>query len=876
MACPQDAPQQRLQEELQPQAPEVCCWRFEPVKALGREGVIVLSAKRLLFASHKGSPSKSADGEGDASASIPSSSSSSSSCWELLLQFPLAAWTATERSKKAAKARMSYFVPTAAAAAAAEAAGGGTGMAVQSVVVDFLGVREKMELCCRSLQTLASASRTVQSSSSLLCPLEVPLLLQLLQLPAETPLRIAPALLQQEDLRQQQLQQQQQQQLQQQQAQLQQLEGPQSDRQESEAAGSAAKAEGASAAAPAATDRQHAAFLEPSAATAAAPLSPPEPPSLEKLLQQQRQQESEQLQQFQQQLLQQNRELMAVYQALVGPPDAHQSVDATSHGGLSDSEFWRLHQQQLQALQPQPAPEAVSASFLSRPPQYHMGPPQSGQAGLPAELVVDCSEQMLSQILKEDSTIRTAHAALVETGRMAADRFWGRIFRSQYFQRGIGLPERQKESDDAEASAFVAAFLKETPLSARDTLSLPGIERTLLSDADLRVRGFGLPDGLSSLAGDLAELPVPPSLGSAAAPSGDATATASVGCLVSRFNRHSQRLLLQQLLQPAAAAAAISDTTGPQEKLQLLLQQEQRKKHPRTSAGANMSIPAVPASEAATLGYGVLEEEAPLLASLRLEELNDAAPARYQTLEVSRRQLYAAGSRVSKGMSPAASAEAVRGGPSSATAAAAAAEATAGAPRGKGAANAADTDTATAENAQAAQEAKAAHAWLWAQKERANERNKGALQAAEEVAAVYETGRYMFVFNTKLCQKDKAAQVATLDYELATVNAVRTRQARLGELLRHFYSTTLPEDKKRTRLVQALDAIKAELENSQDFSGGFTGAATKALSAPLVEQITAARRHANRLHRLLQAAREKRATQQIRQSGQLKQQASVG
>ncbi|OEH74340.1 hypothetical protein cyc_08470 [Cyclospora cayetanensis] len=50
MACPQDAPQQRLQEELQPQAPEVCCWRFEPVKALGREGVIVLSAKRASVA----------------------------------------------------------------------------------------------------------------------------------------------------------------------------------------------------------------------------------------------------------------------------------------------------------------------------------------------------------------------------------------------------------------------------------------------------------------------------------------------------------------------------------------------------------------------------------------------------------------------------------------------------------------------------------------------------------------------------------------------------------------------------------------------------------------------------------------------------------
>ncbi|CDJ59158.1 hypothetical protein EMWEY_00055840, partial [Eimeria maxima] len=106
------------------------------------------------------------------------------------------------------------------------------------------------------------------------------------------------------------------------------------------------------------------------------------------------------------------------------------------------------------------------------------------------------------------------------------------------------------------------------------------------------------------------------------------------------------------------------------------------------------------------------------------------------------------------------------------------------------------------------------------------------------------------------------------DYEAATVNAVRAQQARVGELLRHFYSTTLPEEKKRSRLIQALDAIKAELENSQDISGGFTGAATKALSTPLVEQITAARRHANRLQRLLQAAREKRISQHVRQAQQ--------
>ena len=43
---------------------------------------------------------------------------------------------------------------------------------------------------------------------------------------------------------------------------------------------------------------------------------------------------------------------------------------------------------------------------------------------------------------------------------MAADRFWGRIFRSKYFQSGIGLAERQQEATDDDASEFVAAFSK--------------------------------------------------------------------------------------------------------------------------------------------------------------------------------------------------------------------------------------------------------------------------------------------------------------------------------------------------------------------------------------------------------------------------------
>ena len=61
--------------------------------------------------------------------------------------------------------------------------------------------------------------------------------------------------------------------------------------------------------------------------------------------------------------------------------------------------------------------EGVSAAFLARPPQYHVEGPQPGNGADCPELVVDCSQQMLTQILKEDPTIRAAYAAVVETGR---------------------------------------------------------------------------------------------------------------------------------------------------------------------------------------------------------------------------------------------------------------------------------------------------------------------------------------------------------------------------------------------------------------------------------------------------------------------------
>ena len=70
----------------------------------------------------------------------------------------------------AASAAAGTAAATAATPPAAAAAGGSAlgdvGLTVQSVVIDFMGFRDRMDACCRSLQTLASAARTVQSSRS--------------------------------------------------------------------------------------------------------------------------------------------------------------------------------------------------------------------------------------------------------------------------------------------------------------------------------------------------------------------------------------------------------------------------------------------------------------------------------------------------------------------------------------------------------------------------------------------------------------------------------------------------------------------------------------------------------------------------------------
>lgn len=121
----------------------------------------------------------------------------------------------------------------------------------------------------------------------------------------------------------------------------------------------------------------------------------------------------------------------------------------------------------------------------------------------------------------------------------------------------------------------------------------------MLSDEDFRVAGRGLVDGLSSLAGDLSQSrPSAETHQQGAASSGSGrSGSVPPPSLGERFNRHSQRLLLQQLLAPVAAKAATALETELPEQVRLLVDLEMQM---RNKAQQNQAKPQRPPAFKAT------------------------------------------------------------------------------------------------------------------------------------------------------------------------------------------------------------------------------------------------------------------------------------
>ncbi|PHJ19232.1 hypothetical protein CSUI_006947 [Cystoisospora suis] len=549
---------------------------------------------------------------------------------------------------------------------------------------------------------------------------------------------------------------------------------------------------------------------------------------------------------------------------------------------LTPDEFWKLHETELLAHRMQPTPEAPASSFLLRPPQFEVVGGTAGSSDQ-TSLLVNCNGQMLEAILDEDPRIRRVYGQLVLTGQMTREKFFERLFQSNYFQEFLGLlppamrsgsnsaSHTSSNSDDS-GSLINLPHTSIPPLLTprpQEVLNLVSPSEDLISTEASRVTGFGIADGFNSFSGDLSSYPSKHLVGSspssiAASLSSGAPLPASRGPLRSRllerFNRQSLRLLLQQMLPPSAADVVSSSvaskrsqaredstnrppsavTTSEETSMiieQLHLMAEKEKEIARTEFDRKhkdaLKVRQIEKVDAPLSSF----KELKLREDLRLNDLEAVEPLHLPQLEVGRRQLYAAGSRGLLNNKQQSS-------PSSSTAVSS------------------PEQEMSRELSERRNEEDIVETWV---KECASQ-VEGGNKTITPDSSIYETGRYMFVFNTKLCQSEKAAQVAALEYDPLTVNAVRTQQLRVTELLQHFYTSTLPDEAKRTRIIQALEATKYELERTQESTfGPYTGAATKALCMPLFDQINAAKTHHNKLRKLLADLRAQRKSHHMRQ-----------
>ncbi|EPR63591.1 hypothetical protein TGGT1_246520 [Toxoplasma gondii GT1] len=608
--------------------------------------------------------------------------------------------------------------------------------------------------------------------------------------------------------------------------------------------------------------------------------------------------EAREIRAAQRSLLQKNAVLRNLYLFLVGDPEDDGDVcgdpgseeqtkasDASGAGVkkgkdgrepgkvLSREEFWKLHQSDLVAHRAQLAPDPPASAFLIRPPQFeYVG--GSGGSEKPS-LLVDCSEQMLDAILEEDPRINEVYRQLVPTGRIAREKFFERLFQSKYFQEFLGLPAQASAAGHAtlaglssEDSGTLINLSNTAPSllapSAQVVLELATASEDLISTEAFRMRGFGTADGLNSLGGDAVDsteakrrMTLAPSEPQDALPGVPNARRPLQSRLLERFNRQSHRLLLQHMLPPTAVAAsqrepeasgapgvgraAAGELEKIHEQLQLVADQEKKIFSAQKEDARSRPGPAGKAPRPHTRPLAAESSKSERVAAeLRLGDLATPETVSHQLLEVSRRQLYAAGSRRVPSVS-----EKSKSLPACAEWAS---------PGDAGSAEEQERTTRAAER-------KAVEEWIG----QVTERVEG--HTVTPTASLYETGRYMFVFNTKLCQSEKVAQVAALDYEPTTVNAVRAHQARVTELLQHFYASAVPDEEKRERIIQALDATKNELERTQESTfGPYTGAATKALCMPLFDQINAAKVHHNKLKKLLSDLRAQRKSHHMRQA----------
>ncbi|CAD2109532.1 conserved Plasmodium protein, unknown function [Plasmodium vinckei] len=121
---------------------------------------------------------------------------------------------------------------------------------------------------------------------------------------------------------------------------------------------------------------------------------------------------------------------------------------------------------------------------------------------------------------------------------------------------------------------------------------------------------------------------------------------------------------------------------------------------------------------------------------------------------------------------------------------------------------------------------------------------------------LFAIGRQLFVLNTKKCQSNQSLLIGTIDYEQHILDIVKDYHVKINYLLNLFYTSYIPEQNKRDKILENLSKIKDEIQAKQEEYNSVL-IMGKPLLIHLFEQITICKKFNEKLNKYIQEKRKK-------------------
>ncbi|KJP84890.1 hypothetical protein AK88_05472 [Plasmodium fragile] len=121
---------------------------------------------------------------------------------------------------------------------------------------------------------------------------------------------------------------------------------------------------------------------------------------------------------------------------------------------------------------------------------------------------------------------------------------------------------------------------------------------------------------------------------------------------------------------------------------------------------------------------------------------------------------------------------------------------------------------------------------------------------------LFNIGRLLFVSNTKKCQSNQSMLIGTIEYEQHILDIVKDYHVKVNYLLNLFYTSCVPEQEKRNKILENLSKIKEEIQAKQEEYNSVL-IMGKPLLIHLFEQISICKKFNEKLDRYIQEKRKK-------------------